>query len=83
METDNLVLEHLRSIRAEVTRLADKQSEAFGRLSALEHPNANTTREIASVAREIAKIRASIDRHNERLAQIACRQTLIDAWTIN
>jgi septal ring factor EnvC (AmiA/AmiB activator) len=79
METDNLVLEHLRAIRAEMGRLADKQSEAVGRLSALEHHHANTTREIASVAREIAEIRASIDRHDERLARIERRLTLVDA----
>jgi hypothetical protein len=79
LDADNIVLEHLRLLGAEMVPIADKKSESVGRLFAIERHNASTTREIAIVAPEIAEICPSINRHDERLARIERHLSLIDA----
>lgn len=65
METDNIVLEHLRAIRASLDRLADDMQEVKTRLGILEH--------------QYASISTRIDRVDDRMHRIEKRLSLVDA----
>ena len=65
MSTDNLVLEHLRAIRATVDRLADDTVEIKGRLGLLEQQYAN--------------ISTRLDRLDDRVHRIEKRLDLVEA----
>ncbi len=65
MATDNLVLEHLRSIRSTVERLSDDMQEVKGRLGALEQ--------------QYAIISNRFDRLDDRVLRIEKRLDLVEA----
>lgn len=65
METDNLVLELLRAIRATLDQHTDELREIRGRLGNLEH--------------QYAGLSTRFDRMDERLARVERRLDLIEA----
>jgi predicted nuclease with TOPRIM domain len=65
MATDNLVLEHLRSIRSTVERLSDDMQEVKGRLGILEQ--------------QYAIISNRFDRLDDRVLRIEKRLDLVEA----
>ena len=65
METDNIVLEHLRAIRATVDRISDDMQEVKSRLGILEH--------------QYASLSTRLDRIDERVLRIEKRIGLIEA----
>lgn len=65
MATDNLVLDHLRSIRSTVERLSDDMQEVKGRLGALEQ--------------QYAIISNRFDRLDDRVLRIEKRLDLVEA----
>lgn len=65
MSTDNLVLEHLRAIRATLDRHTDDLLEIKGRLGLLEQQYANVS--------------TRVDRIDARLDRIEKRLELVDA----
>ncbi|MCD2173787.1 hypothetical protein [Rhizobium sp. C4] len=65
MATDNLVLEHLRSIRSTVERLSDDMQELKGRLGVLEQ--------------QYAIISNRFDRLDDRVLRIEKRLDLVEA----
>lgn len=75
-ETDNLVLEHLRHIRARVDGIADTQAEHGHRLNRIESAIAGLRRESASDAENAAEQSARIDRLAERMERIERRLEL-------
>lgn len=65
METDNIVLEHLRAIRGVLDRHSDDLREIKGRLGILEA--------------QYASLSNRIDRIDDRLARVEKRLELLDA----
>jgi predicted nucleic acid-binding Zn-ribbon protein len=65
VSTDNIVLEHLRSIRSTVERLADDMQEVKGRLGMLEQ--------------QYASISNRVDRIDERMRRVEKRLDLTEA----
>lgn len=65
METDNIVLEHLRAIRATLDRHTDDLLEIKGRLGTLEQ--------------QYASISIRVDRIDQRVAHIEKRLDLVEA----
>lgn len=65
METDNIVLEHLRAIRATVDRISEDMQEVKARLGILEH--------------QYASLSTRIDRIDERVFRIEKRLSLVEA----
>jgi predicted nucleic acid-binding Zn-ribbon protein len=65
MDTDNLILEHLRAIRGNVERLVEDMREVKGRLGILES--------------QYASLSNRLDRMDERVARIEKRLELHDA----
>jgi len=65
METENIVLEHLRAIRATVDRISDDMQEVKSRLGILEH--------------QYASLSTRLDRIDERVLRIEKRIGLIEA----
>lgn len=65
MSTDNIVLEHLRAIRATLDRHSDDLHEIKGRLGTLEQ--------------QYASISNRVDRIDERLYRVEKRLDLVDA----
>lgn len=65
METDNIVLEHLRAIRATVDRTAEDIQEIKSRLGILEH--------------QYASLSSRIDRIDDRVFRIEKRLSLVEA----
>lgn len=64
MSSDNIILEHLRAIRANQDRHSDELREIKGRLGILEH--------------QYAHISTRIDRIDERVARIEKRLDLVE-----
>ncbi len=65
METDNIVLEHLRAIRSAVDRISEDMQEVKSRLGNLEH--------------QYASLSTRLDRVDERVFRIEKRLGLIEA----
>ena len=65
METDNIVLEHLRAIRAKVESTAEDIQEIKSRLGILEH--------------QYASLSSRIDRIDDRVFRIEKRLSLVEA----
>jgi hypothetical protein len=65
VETDNIVLEHLRAIRATLDRHTEDLLEIKGRLGILEQ--------------QYASLSVRLDRMDERVARIEKRLNLVDA----
>ena len=62
-ETENLMLEHLRAIRAQLDELRD-------RVSSIEHHLATIDRHLANMQGDIAIIHRRLDGHSTRLDRI-------------
>lgn len=78
-ETDNLVLKHLRQIRAEIGRHGTRMDEVLNRLSRLEVASAGIRAEIAGTGHEYAIIQTRIDRLSKDVERIMRRLDLADA----
>jgi hypothetical protein len=65
VETDNIVLEHLRAIRSTAVRISEDMQEVKSRLGILEH--------------QYASLSTRIDRLDERVFRIEKRLNLADA----
>jgi tetrahydromethanopterin S-methyltransferase subunit G len=70
--TENLVLEHLRAIRATVDRLSDDMQEVKSRLGQLESQVAILTGNYASLSNRL-------DRVDQRILRIEKRLDLVDS----
>ena len=71
-ETENLVLEHSRAIRADVGTLRDDMRDLRQRVSSME-------RHLVSIQSDVANIHQRLDTHGDRLARIERRLELADA----
>jgi cell division protein FtsB len=60
--TDNLVLEHLRAIRADVDPLREGQAEIALRLSSLEQQVAGLRRDFADLRADFVRLEQRVDR---------------------
>lgn len=69
---ENLVLEHLRSIRATVDRLSDDMQELKGRLGIVET-------QVGVLTAQYAIISNRLDRMDERVLRIEKRLELVEA----
>lgn len=72
MDTDNLILEHLRGIRGVVDRLAEDMREVKSRLGMLES-------QVGTLAAQYASLSNRLDRMDERVARIERRLELHEA----
>ena len=71
-ETENLALEYLRAIRAEMATLREDVRDLHQRVSSIE-------RHLANIRSDVADIHRRLDRHGDRLARIERRLELADA----
>lgn len=72
MAADNVVLELLRAIRADIAGLAGKLDENTLRLASVE-------REVAGLHSDVVGLHGRLDRVSDRLARIERRLDLVDA----
>lgn len=79
VDPDNLVLEHLRYIRAAVDELRIDAREVKGRLTALEQGLAAVRRDLGFSAETDARIQGQLDRLSDRVERIERRLDLSDA----
>jgi len=70
---ENLILEHLRHIRARVDQVADDMSDLKHRMSSLEHAMVSVKREVASGDETDARQQISIDKLVDRIERIERR----------
>jgi hypothetical protein len=77
--TDNLILEHLRQLRAGMDGLCEDMHEVKGRLTSLENRIALLQGEVALIHGDFAGQSARIDRVDIRLERIERRLDLIPA----
>lgn len=73
---DNLVLEHLRAIRADLGLLKDDVREVKFRLTALERGQARSHSDYAELYGDHARQQAAIDRLAERVERVERRLDL-------
>ena len=73
---DNLVLEHLRHIRARVDQTAEDVRDLKFRFSALETPLNLVRREVVNSDENIARQQVAIDRLDARLQRVERRLEL-------
>ncbi len=78
-DPDNLVLQHLRYIRAAVDELRADTREVKGRLTALEQGQAAIRRDLGASAETDARIQGQLDRLGDRVERIERRLNLSDA----
>ena len=78
MAEDNLVLEQLRKIRAELDAARERDHEIMARLSGIETGLTRIARDEAGNYAEIIQDRHAIDRIRERLDRIERRLELAD-----
>lgn len=78
MAEDNLVLEQLRKIRAELDAARDRDREILNRLSGIEAGISRIGRDEAANFAEIIQDRHIMDRIRERLERIERRLELTD-----
>ncbi|MHB1103773.1 MAG: hypothetical protein ACYC0C_13570 [Devosia sp.] len=72
MSTENIILEHLRAIRANQDRHSEDLREIKGRLGILEQQYAN-------LSQQYAHLSVRLDRIDERIARIEKRLDLVEA----
>ncbi len=75
--SDNLVLEHLRHLRAAMDGLRDGMGEVKHRLTAVEIGIAGMRRDDAGLAEAVAHLGARCDRMSERLDRIERRLDIV------
>ena len=76
---DNLVLEHLRAMRADMTSLRDDVREVKNRLSTVEAGQGAILQHIGHLTSSIAQQQVSFDRLSDRVERIERRLNLVDA----
>lgn len=74
----DIVLEHLRAIRASLTRLDDDRREDRGRLTNIEGGFAALSSQLGHVLSVLAEVRVAIDRQSDRLDRIERRLDLVE-----
>lgn len=72
MSTENIILEHLRAIRATLEQHGDDLREIKGRLGILEQQDAGHTNQYAHLS-------VRLDRVDQRLSRIEKRLDLVEA----
>lgn len=77
-EPENLVLELLRAIRADIGDLRHGQQELLMRVGRVESGIAGIRRDQGSDAEATAHVQAQVDRMRERLERIERRLDIID-----
>jgi hypothetical protein len=75
---ENLILEHLRALRAGQDRIEQEQREVQARLTSLEPAVLGTKREVLHTQEERARRQLSIDGIKERLLRVERRLDLAD-----
>lgn len=76
---DNLVLEQLRLIRAEIASIKDDGREVKNRLATLEVGQGTILQHLGHLASSIAQQQISLDRVGDRVERIERRLDLADA----
>jgi outer membrane murein-binding lipoprotein Lpp len=76
---ENLILEHLRHIRARVDQVADDMSNLKHRMPSLEHAMVAVKREVASGDETDARQQISIDKLVDRIERIERRLEISNA----
>ena len=74
---ENLILEHLRALRAGQDRIVQAMDEPRARIGSLEAHVAGLRRDIALVHEDIAAVNTRLDHHDDRLARIEQRLDLV------
>jgi predicted nucleic acid-binding Zn-ribbon protein len=69
-EAENLVLQHLRAIRAQLDTLNERQLEMMQRIGALEVQVANLATQMANLSVRVDRIDARLDRVERRLGLV-------------
>lgn len=77
-DADNLVLQHLRAIRADITDIREGQREILARVSNLEATVAGMRRDLANSYADIVTMNARLDRLSDRIGRIERRLQLSD-----
>lgn len=77
-DIDNLVLEHLRHIRAAIDRVENTQLDHGHRLNRIESSMARLRHEKADDAESLAHLQAQFDRLREELERIKRRLDLVE-----
>lgn len=77
-KTENLILEHLRALRAGQDRIEAKVSEANARLTSLESAVARSRSDNISTQEDVYRQQATIDRLTERVERIEKRLELVN-----
>jgi len=75
---DNLILEHLRALRAGQDRIEDELKEVKGRLSHLESTVIGSRRDAVLTQEDVYRQQTVIDQIKERLGRIEDRLELRD-----
>ena len=78
-EIENLLLEHMRAIRAQLDDLARGLSELRARVSSIEHHLATIDHHLANMQGDIAVIHQRLDDQGTRLDRIERRLELTSA----
>lgn len=76
-EADNLVLEHLKKIQAELAASRERDAEIMTRLSNIESGIARITRDESMTYGELVQDRHAVDKLRERLERIERRLEII------
>lgn len=74
--TENLILEHLKKIQAELATARERDSEVILRLSNIENGLARISRDEAMTYSELVQDRHSLDKLKERIERIEKRLEL-------
>lgn len=76
---ENLIIEHLRAIRADVTLIKDDVRELKTRVTSLEHGQGTVLQQLGHLASMLATQQASHDKLVDRIEQIEKRLDLASA----
>ena len=77
-DIENIVLEHLKAIRAEIHEMRRDQQETRTRVSILEQQGASVLREIANLYEQGAANSLRLDRIADAIVRIEKRLELVD-----
>ena len=77
-EPDNVVLQHLRALRAQFDTFGERQMEMVQRIGTLETHVSNLGLQQATLAVQVANISVRVDRVEARLDRIERRLGLIE-----
>jgi endonuclease III len=70
VESDNIVLEHLRAIREQLNTGSERQLEMMQRLGNLEVQTSNLAMQFANISVRVDRIDARLDRVEKRLGLV-------------